>query len=95
MLATTISDQIYVQEEFKNGLNLTKAFHYSLQNLVSSLLLSKANEYSSVQKYNCNSLCVWSLFFHIKRRTQMSDAPLNVGAYERGSDKDLEQVSQS
>jgi hypothetical protein len=25
----------------------------------------------------------------------MSDAPLNVGAYERGSDKDLEQVSQS
>lgn len=81
MLATTISDQICVQEEIKNGLNSTKAFHYSLQNLVISRLLSKATEYSSVQNYNssCYSVSVWSLCFHIKRWTQMSDAALNVG----------------
>jgi len=40
-LGTTLTNQNYIQEEIKSRLNLGNAWYYSVQNLLSSRLLSK------------------------------------------------------
>ena len=40
-LGTTLTDQNSIQEEIKSRLKLGNAFYYSVQNLLSSRLLSK------------------------------------------------------
>ena len=40
-LGTTLTDKNYIQEEIKNRLKLGNACYYSVQNLLSSRLLSK------------------------------------------------------
>ena len=40
-LGTTLTDQNFIQEEFKGRLNLGNACYHSVQNLLSSWLLSK------------------------------------------------------
>ena len=40
-LGTTLANQNYIQEEIKSRLKLGNAYYYSVQNLLSSRLLSK------------------------------------------------------
>jgi hypothetical protein len=44
-LGTTITDQNIIQEEIKRRLNSGNACYHSVQNLLSSLLLSKKHNY--------------------------------------------------
>jgi hypothetical protein len=74
-LGTTLTDQNSIQEEIKSRLNLGNACYYSVQNLLSSRLLSrnlKINIYRtiilSVVLYGCKT---WSLTLREERRLRV------------------------
>jgi hypothetical protein len=58
-LGTTITKQNLIQEEIKRRLNSGNACYHSVQNLLSTRLLSK-NKNQNIQNYSftCDSVCV-------------------------------------
>jgi hypothetical protein len=69
-LQTTVTNQNFIQEEIKRMLNCGNGCYHSVQNLLSSLLLSR-NLKMSIYKTNfaCGSVCVLNLVFDIKGGT--------------------------
>jgi hypothetical protein len=67
-LGTTITNQNLIQEEIKR-LNSGNAGYHSVQNLLSSRLLSKNKNYN----FACGSVWVRNLVFNIKGGTQTED----------------------
>ena len=74
-LGTTLTDQNSIQEEIKNRLKLGNACYYSVQNLLSTMLLSKNLKIKiyrtiilSVVLYGCES---WSLTLREESRLRI------------------------
>jgi hypothetical protein len=74
-LGTTLTNQNYIQEEIKRRLKLGKACYYSVQNLLSSSLLTKNLEIKKYIKiilfvvlYGCET---WSLTLRDERRLRV------------------------
>jgi hypothetical protein len=60
-LGTTITNQNLIQEEIKKRLNSGNACYHSVQNLLSSRLLSKNIKiriYKTIHNFACGSVCV-------------------------------------
>jgi hypothetical protein len=57
-LGTTVTNQNLIQEEIKTRLNSGNAYYHSVQNLLSSRLLSKNLKIKNIQDYNfaCGSV---------------------------------------
>jgi hypothetical protein len=58
-LGTTLTNQNSVQEEIKSRLKLGNACYYSVQNLLSSSLLSKNFKDQDIKNYNFSRYPVW------------------------------------
>ena len=71
-LGTTIADQNSIQEEIKSRLKLGNACYHSVQNLLSSRLLSKKIKDQDIQNYNFarGFVWVWNLVADIEEGTQ-------------------------
>jgi UDP-galactopyranose mutase len=58
-LETTLTNQNSVQEEIKNRFKSRNACYYSVQNLLSSSLLSKKFKALDIENYNFACFFVW------------------------------------
>ena len=74
-LGTTITDQNYIQEEIKSRMKLRNACYHSVQNLLSSRLISKTLKITKYRTiilpvvfYGCET---WSLTLREERRQRV------------------------
>jgi len=58
-LRTTLTNQNYIQEEIKSRMKLGNDCYYSVQNLLSSSLLSKNFKDQDIKNYNFAHCPVW------------------------------------
>ena len=58
-LRTTLTNQNYIQEEIKSRMKLGNDCYYSVQNLLSSSLLSKNFKDQDIKYYNFAHCPVW------------------------------------
>jgi hypothetical protein len=58
-LGMTVRNQNLIQEEIKRRLNSGNACYYSVQNLLSSRLLSKKSKNCNIQDYYCARDSIW------------------------------------
>jgi hypothetical protein len=58
-LGTTLTNQNSIQEEIKSGLKFGNACYYSVQNILSSSLLSKKFKDQAIENYNFARCPVW------------------------------------
>ena len=58
-LGTTLTNQNSIQEEIKSKLKPGNACYYSVQNLLSSILLSKIGKMYYIRNYNFAHCFVW------------------------------------
>jgi hypothetical protein len=71
-LGKTVTNQNLIQEDIETRLNSGNACYHSIQNLLSSRLLSKDVKiriYKTTYNFACGSVWVWNLVSYIKGGT--------------------------
>jgi hypothetical protein len=96
-LGTAVTDINFIQVEVKKSLNSGNACYHSVQNLLSSHLLSRNIKIRihktmtlSMVLYGCET---WSLTLRQEKRLREQGAEENIWTEERRSDKKLEKTA--